>query len=53
LDSNRWEIETVRLPQLTIVLEKLQEAAGFTSDDIFVYTIGELIADLDAAQAML
>jgi hypothetical protein len=31
------------------VLEKLQEAAGFTSDDFFVYTIGEPIADLDAA----
>ena len=31
------------------VLEKLQEAAGFTSDDFFGYTIGEPIADLDAA----
>ncbi len=31
------------------VLEKLQEAAGFTSDDFFVYTIGEPIADLEAA----
>lgn len=31
------------------VLEKLQEAAGLTSDDFFVYTIGEPIADLDAA----
>jgi Nucleotidyl transferase AbiEii toxin, Type IV TA system len=31
------------------VLEKLQEAAGFTSDDFFVYTIGEPIVDLDAA----
>jgi hypothetical protein len=31
------------------VLEKLQEAAGFASDDFFVYTIGEPIADLDAA----
>jgi len=28
------------------VLEKLQEAAGFSSDDFFVYTIGEAIADL-------
>ena len=32
-----------------IVLEKLQEAAEFSSDDFFVYTIGEPIADLDAA----
>lgn len=31
------------------VLEKLQEAAGFASSDFFVYTIGEPIADLDAA----
>ncbi len=31
------------------VLEKLQEAAAFSSDDFFVYTIGEPIADLDAA----
>lgn len=31
------------------VLERLQEASGFTSDDFFVYTIGEPIADLDAA----
>jgi hypothetical protein len=31
------------------VLGKLQEAAGFISDDFFVYTIGEPIADLDAA----
>jgi hypothetical protein len=31
------------------VLEKLQEAAGFVSGDFFVYTIGEPIADLDAA----
>ena len=31
------------------VLEKLQEAAAFSSDDFFVYTIGEAIADLDAA----
>lgn len=31
------------------VLEKLQEAAGFTSDDFFSYTVGEPIADLDAA----
>src|ERR1700691_1524140 len=31
------------------VLEKLQEAAAFKSDDFFVYTIGEPIADLDAA----
>jgi hypothetical protein len=31
------------------VLEKLQEAATFRSDDFFVYTIGEPIADLDAA----
>jgi hypothetical protein len=31
------------------VLEKLQEAAGFTNADFFVYTIGEPIADLDAA----
>jgi Nucleotidyl transferase AbiEii toxin, Type IV TA system len=30
-----------------VVLGKLQEAAGFTSDDFFVYTIGEPIADLD------
>ena len=28
------------------VLEKLQEAAAFSSDDFFVYTIGEPIADL-------
>jgi hypothetical protein len=31
------------------VLEKLQEAAAFRSDDFFVYAIGEPIADLDAA----
>jgi hypothetical protein len=31
------------------VLEKLQEAAALGSDDFFVYTIGEPIADLDAA----
>jgi len=31
------------------VLEKLQEAAAFSSDDFFVYAIGEPIADLDAA----
>jgi hypothetical protein len=31
------------------VLEKLQEAAASSSDDFFVYTIGEPIADLDAA----
>jgi hypothetical protein len=31
------------------VLEKLQEAAAFNGDDFFVYTIGEPIADLDAA----
>ncbi len=31
------------------VLEKLQEAAAFSSDDFIVYTIGEPIADLDAA----
>jgi hypothetical protein len=31
------------------VLEKLQEAAGFNSNDFFAYTIGEPIADLDAA----
>src|SRR5271170_2295281 len=31
------------------VLEKLQEAAAFSSDDFLVYTIGEPIADLDAA----
>jgi len=31
------------------VLEKLQEVAAFISDDFFVYTIGEPIADLDAA----
>ena len=31
------------------VLEKLQEAAALSSDDFFVYTIGEPIADLDAA----
>ena len=31
------------------VLEKLQEAVAFSSDDFFVYTIGEAIADLDAA----
>jgi hypothetical protein len=30
------------------VLEKLQEAAAFSSDDFFVYTIGEAISDLDA-----
>jgi len=31
------------------VLEKLQEVAASSSDDFFVYTIGEPIADLDAA----
>jgi hypothetical protein len=31
------------------VLEKLQEAAALDSEDFFVYTIGEPIADLDAA----
>jgi Nucleotidyl transferase AbiEii toxin, Type IV TA system len=31
------------------VLDKLQEAAAFNSDDFFVYTVGEPIADLDAA----
>jgi hypothetical protein len=31
------------------VLEKLQEAAAFSSDDFFIYTIGEPIAGLDAA----
>jgi Nucleotidyl transferase AbiEii toxin, Type IV TA system len=31
------------------VLEKLQEAAAFSSGDFFVYTIGEPISDLDAA----
>jgi hypothetical protein len=31
------------------VLEKLQEAATFSHGDFFVYTIGEPIADLDAA----
>ena len=31
------------------VLEKLQEAAAFSGDDFFVYTIGELISDLEAA----
>ena len=31
------------------VLEKLQEAAAFSSEDFFVYTIGEPISDLDAA----
>ncbi len=31
------------------VLEKLQEAAAFRSDDFFVYTIGEPISDLEAA----
>jgi len=31
------------------VLEKLQEVAAFSSDDFSVYTIGEPIADLDAA----
>jgi len=31
------------------VLEKLQEAAAFSSDDFFVYAIGEPISDLDAA----
>jgi Nucleotidyl transferase AbiEii toxin, Type IV TA system len=32
-----------------VVLEKLQEAAAFSNDDFFVYTIGEPIANLDAA----
>jgi len=31
------------------VLEELQETAAFTSDDFFVYAIGEPISDLDAA----
>jgi hypothetical protein len=31
------------------VLEKLQEAAALSIEDFFVYTIGEPIADLDAA----
>jgi hypothetical protein len=31
------------------VLEKLQEAVAFSSDDFFAYTIGEPISDLDAA----
>ena len=31
------------------LLEKLQEAAAFSSDDFFVYTIGEPTADLEAA----
>src|SRR5437879_13320858 len=31
------------------VLEKLQEAAAFSSDDFFVYTIGEPLSDLDVA----
>jgi hypothetical protein len=31
------------------VLEKLQEAAAFSSADFFAYTIGEPISDLDAA----
>lgn len=31
------------------VLEKLQEAAASSSDDFFVYTIGEPISDLEAA----
>ena len=31
------------------VLEKLQEAARFSGDDFFAYTIGEPIANLDAA----
>ena len=31
------------------VLEKLQEAVAFRTDDFFVYTIGEPISDLDAA----
>jgi hypothetical protein len=31
------------------VLENLQEAAALSSDDFFVYTIGEPISDLDAA----
>ena len=31
------------------LLEKLQEAAASSSDDFFVYTIGQPIADLDAA----
>jgi len=31
------------------VLAKLQEAAAFSSEDFFVYTIGEPISDLDAA----
>jgi hypothetical protein len=32
-----------------VVLENLQEAAGFGSEDFFVYTIGEPISDLAAA----
>lgn len=31
------------------VLERLQETAAFSSDDFFVYMIGEPISDLDAA----
>ena len=31
------------------ILDKLQEAAAFRSDDFFVYTIGEPIPDLDTA----
>jgi hypothetical protein len=31
------------------VLGKLQEAAAFSSDDFFVYAIGEPVSDLDAA----
>ena len=31
------------------MLEKLQEAAAFSSDDFFVYTKGEPISELDAA----
>ena len=39
----------LRTAGLLTVLEELQEAAAFSSDDFFVYTIGEPIADLDAA----
>jgi hypothetical protein len=35
--------------QNLVVLGKLQEAAAFTIDDFFVFTIGEPISDLDAA----
>jgi hypothetical protein len=32
-----------------VLLERLQQATAFNSDDFFVYTIGEPISDLDAA----